>query len=62
MMTREHKIRAALCIVSLIITCEFVYKAFAVGFLDPNLIWCVLGFIVFGTISLLLTGLGPDDF
>lgn len=62
MMTRTHKIRAALCIVSAIISGWFVYKAFAVGFLDPNLSWYVLGYIVFGTISLLLTGLGPDDF
>lgn len=62
MMSREHKIRTALCIASLIITCGFAYKAFTVGFLDPNLMWYVLGFIVFGTISLLLTGLGPDDF
>ena len=62
MMTRELKIRAVLCIVSLIITCGFVYKAFAVGFFDPNFIWYVLGYLVFGTIFFLLTGLEPDDF
>lgn len=62
MMTRTHKIMAALCIVLAIIAGWFGYKAYAVGFLDPNFIWYVLGLIVFGTISLLLTGLGPDDF
>ncbi len=62
MMTREIKIRLVLCIVSLIITVWFVYKAFEVGFFDPNLIWYVLGYLVFGTIFLLLTGLEPDDF
>jgi len=62
MMSRTHKIMAALCIVLAIISGWLFYKAFAVGFLDPNFIWYVLGFIVFGTIFLLLTGLGPDDF
>ena len=62
MMTRELKIRTVLCIVSLIITCGFVYKAFTVGFLDPNFIWYVLGYLVFGTIFFLLTGLDSDDF